>query len=262
MTYWQHSLLNEIRFRRPALDLLAGGLLCGVLVLLALQIPGVGTTYGLTVLCSYVLLAGMLWKGWPRQGWSGAFWRHWHGHSVLTLGAANRVTLLRSIGVLFVLAAIPYPGLAADQAWPLATVSLLVLILDGLDGWVARRTGTISDFGARFDMELDAALIMGLAVLLVVLERAGVWVLAIGLIRYGFVLAGLVWPWLQAPLPPSFRRQLICVWQVSALLACLPPVLPIWAIHTSLAVALGLLSASFIIDILWLQRHASASNHD
>ncbi len=34
------------------------------------------------------------------------------------------------------------------------------LILDGVDGWVARRTGTANDAGARLDMEVDAALIL------------------------------------------------------------------------------------------------------
>ena len=37
--------------------------------------------------------------------------------------------------------------------------------LDGVDGWLARRSGIASAFGARFDMEIDALLILVLAVL-------------------------------------------------------------------------------------------------
>jgi phosphatidylglycerophosphate synthase len=36
-------------------------------------------------------------------------------------------------------------------------LSTAVLMLDGVDGRVARRTGSQTGFGARFDMELDAA---------------------------------------------------------------------------------------------------------
>ena len=37
--------------------------------------------------------------------------------------------------------------------------------LDGVDGWLARRRGMSSAFGARFDMEIDALLVQVLAIL-------------------------------------------------------------------------------------------------
>src|SRR5207248_932960 len=81
----------------------------------------------------------------------------------------------------------------------------VVLLLDGLDGQVARRTGTASEFGARFDMEVDAFLIL---LLCVVVSRAlGPWVLAIGLMRYVFVAASWAMPWLTASLYPSMARK-------------------------------------------------------
>ena len=43
-------------------------------------------------------------------------------------------------------------------------LSAVALALDGVDGWWARRTGTCSAFGARFDMEVDAFLILVLSV--------------------------------------------------------------------------------------------------
>ena len=39
----------------------------------------------------------------------------------------------------------------------------MALLLDAVDGGVARRTGTVSGFGARFDMEVDAFLILVLS---------------------------------------------------------------------------------------------------
>ena len=52
-------------------------------------------------------------------------------------------------------------------AIPVATLVLLssvALALDGVDGWVARRTRTVSALGARFDMEVDAFLVLMLSV--------------------------------------------------------------------------------------------------
>jgi phosphatidylglycerophosphate synthase len=40
-----------------------------------------------------------------------------------------------------------------------------LLALDGLDGWLARRFGLASAYGARFDMEVDGFLILVLALL-------------------------------------------------------------------------------------------------
>ena len=64
-----------------------------------------------------------------------------------------------------------------------------------------------SAFGARFDMEVDALLILALSVLAWHHGEAGAWVLLSGLIRYGFLAAGWTWSWMQRALPPSRRRQ-------------------------------------------------------
>ena len=69
----------------------------------------------------------------------------------------------------------------------LVAIGAVALALDGLDGWVARRNNTVSVLGARFDMEVDAFLILVLSVLVVPHARAvGA---AIGLMRYAFVAA-------------------------------------------------------------------------
>ena len=48
------------------------------------------------------------------------------------------------------------------------------------DGPAARRSGIASRFGARFDMETDALMILVLAVLAWRWDRAGAWVLLPG----------------------------------------------------------------------------------
>ena len=63
----------------------------------------------------------------------------------------------------------------------LVTLAGIALVLDAADGWVARRTGTASALGARFDGEVDAFLILALSVY--VAPIYGAWVLAIGAAR-------------------------------------------------------------------------------
>ena len=88
----------------------------------------------------------------------------------------------------------------------------VALSLDAVDGWLARRLGLASRFGARFDLEIDALLLLILALLVWQADRVGAWVLVIGLLRYAFVAAGLArGPGCATPLPPSRRRQTVCV---------------------------------------------------
>jgi phosphatidylglycerophosphate synthase len=76
----------------------------------------------------------------------------------------------------------------------LATVLGLALMLDGVDGFLARRHGLASEFGAAFDTETDAGLVMILG--LAVWERQGVgaWVLLPGVLHYAYVLCLVLFP--------------------------------------------------------------------
>jgi phosphatidylglycerophosphate synthase len=128
---------------------------------------------------------------------------------------------------------------------------LIVLLLDGADGWTARRTGLASPFGARFDMEVDALFVLVLAMLVARTGAAGGWVMIAGLLRYLFVVAGFFWPILTLPLPASFRRKAVCVVQILALLAALAP--PAAAVASWLCLGgLILLVYSFAADIVVL----------
>ncbi|MGA5771402.1 CDP-alcohol phosphatidyltransferase family protein [Streptomyces pseudogriseolus] len=169
-----------------------------------------------------------------------------------TFGPANRVTLGRATLVGGVTA------LVADSFQDSPPVSLFVgltavaLILDGVDGKVARRTGTSTALGARFDMEVDAFLILVLSVY--VSMAMGPWVLLIGAMRYVFVAAARVWPWLTAPLPPSTARKTVAALQGVLLLVAASALLPHLVNVGVVALALGLLVWSFGRDVLWLYR--------
>ncbi|MFO1144615.1 MAG: CDP-alcohol phosphatidyltransferase family protein [Amaricoccus sp.] len=178
-----------------------------------------------------------------------------HPHPRFGLG--NVITLLRAAGTAVLAGLALEPGVVAGSRgwWALGGVAVL-LSLDGVDGWAARRKGHASAFGARFDMEVDALLLLALSALALGLAKAGVWILAIGLMRYAFVLAGQVWPPLARPLLPSRRRDAVCVLQVATLgLLLAPPVTH--PLSTALAAAaLAALAASFATDVAWLLRRA------
>jgi phosphatidylglycerophosphate synthase len=173
------------------------------------------------------------------------------------LGPAGWVTLTRAT------LAVGVAALAGDSFARDVPVALLValasiaLALDFVDGFVARRTRTESELGARLDGEVDAFLILALSV--VVAQSAGAWVVAIGAARYLFFAAGWPFPWMRAPLPRRDWRKTVTAAQGIALVVAAAQVLPLTATRILLAVALALLAESFGRDSWWLWRHRSAA---
>jgi phosphatidylglycerophosphate synthase len=170
-----------------------------------------------------------------------------------SFGAANQVTLARGALTMLLLALLAAPR-SAGLAWYVVAIALLGLALDGLDGWLARTRGEATAFGARFDMETDALLILSLSLLAWQLGKAGPWVVLAGALRYVFVAASFVAPWLGRALPPSRRRQAVCVVQIVSLIVCLLPVLPPAASAGIALFGLVALTASFATDVVWLAR--------
>ena len=175
-----------------------------------------------------------------------------HFHTDHRLSSADRVTLVRAAVAALCAGFLFHGDTATALGWWLSALAGTALVLDGIDGWLARRSGTASAFGARFDMETDAFFILVLSGLVWQLDKVGPWVLAIGAMRYVFLAAATLLPALNAPLFPSKRRQTVCVIQVAALVICLLP-----AVGPGLATVLGAgaliaLVYSFTIDVAWL----------
>lgn len=213
--------------------------------------PLLGFATQVAVLGALALTIGLSLVGWAAGLAYGVLtWAVLHGED---LGPADRVTLARATLVGGVLAltvdALTRPVPAAGVV-PLAAVALA---LDAVDGRVARRTGTSSARGARFDMEVDAVLILVLSVLVV--RPVGAWVLAIGLMRYAFLAAAAVLPWLRAPIPPRYWAKVVAALQGIALLVAASGLLPRGWAAVVLAVALALLVESFGRSISWLWSH-------
>jgi phosphatidylglycerophosphate synthase len=176
-------------------------------------------------------------------------------------GAANWVTAARALYATCLLSygvwavwADHVPGSTLRWFWVVGALGALAL--DGVDGRLARRLGQASAFGARFDMETDAATVLGLSLLVWQCGQAGPWVLAIGLMRYIFVGGSWAWPALAAPLPPRKRRQAICVAQVAALILAVVPSVPPDMASSLCWLGMAALVYSFAVDIAWLARRA------
>lgn len=176
------------------------------------------------------------------------------------LGMCNIVTLGRAAMVAVLAAVLVSPSaLDGGSAWFVVTIAAVTLALDGFDGWLARSSGLVSDFGARFDMEVDALFALILAVAVWQLDKVGIWVLLLGTMRYLYVLATYVWPWMNAPLPENvMRRKTVCVIQISTLIILLAPIIVPPVSVVLAAIATGTLIWSFAADIVWLHRRRAA----
>jgi phosphatidylglycerophosphate synthase len=134
----------------------------------------------------------------------------------------------------------------------LVTLAAVTLALDAVDGLVARRTGTASALGARFDGEVDAFLILVLSIY--VARTYGAWVLAIGAARYVFLAGEWLLPWMRAPLPPRRWRRLVAAMQGIVLTVAVADILPRALTQALLGAALVLLAASMVECVWWLWR--------
>ena len=169
------------------------------------------------------------------------------------LGPADVVTLARA-SLAGGVTALVADRLGGD-GYPVATLVLLssvALALDGVDGWVARRTRTVSALGARFDMEVDAFLVLVLSAHVAVLVTP--WALVIGLMRYVFMVATWLLPWLSGALPTRYSAKVVAAVQGIVLVVASGQFLAPVAATTLVVAALAALLWSFGKSVMWLWR--------
>lgn len=172
-------------------------------------------------------------------------------------GPANGVTLARGVLASIVAgAAAAMEELGPPLLWAVFGIGIGALALDGVDGFIARRTGLASPYGARLDATLDTFAIAVFSLLLWRHGRAGPWLLLAPALHPAFVFAGRLWPPLARPLPLSRRRRAVCAVALGALCACAAPVAPPSFTAFAAAAALALLLFSFALDTVWLLRNA------
>jgi phosphatidylglycerophosphate synthase len=176
------------------------------------------------------------------------------GYARHGFGAPNVVTFVRLALVCSLSIGLVRGDLLAESGLAVFVIAVLALSLDGLDGWLARRDGVATAFGARFDMEVDAALSCMLSLILLISGHVGPEIMILGFSRYAFIAAGMVLPWLRAPLTDLFSRKVVCVFQIGALCLLLLPAVPEGLARGISLCAAGLLLWSFGRDIVDLAR--------
>ncbi|WP_051608757.1 CDP-alcohol phosphatidyltransferase family protein [Fodinicurvata fenggangensis] len=171
-----------------------------------------------------------------------------------SFGLANGITLLRAV-LTCLLAGLVVQTPPELLGWLPLAGALTILLLDGLDGWVARKTAQASAFGARFDMEMDSLLVLLLCATVLLMDKAGPWVLLAGGLRYIFLAGTGLLPWMKGTLPESFRRKALYVISTCGVILALAPVVTGPLSHVISVVAVAGLVISFMIDISWLYRN-------
>jgi phosphatidylglycerophosphate synthase len=176
------------------------------------------------------------------------------------LGPGDLVTFFRVV-LTCCMAALVAESFVRESVRPtMVALAVAALLLDAVDGPVARWTGSSSVFGARFDGEADAFLLLVLSAY--VARSFGVWVLLIGVLRYAFAVAGWVLPWLQEQLPHRYWRKVVTAIEGVVLAIAAAEVAPRALSYLVLVVALTLLAESFGRDVLWLWHHRFAESVD
>lgn len=172
--------------------------------------------------------------------------------------SADRVTLLRVAltGVLTAALVLAFTEAMPSRTWTVLILAGAAAVLDAVDGWVARRVGTGTSAGARFDSEADAAALLVLSALLAM--TVGWWVLLIGLMRYLFVAASFLRPRWRRPRPYSGFRRAVAAAQATVVVVGLAPVVPVPLAAGLAGAALAALLISFGRDILLLERTSSS----
>jgi phosphatidylglycerophosphate synthase len=223
--------------------MLRGGLAIGVIALVAVLaalaasvgIDSVGWLVG--IMCGVVMVIGV----------AHGLARHTHA-----LGPADLVTLIRAALACGVAALVASAFRQEAAITALLVLTVAALVLDAVDGLVARHTRASSAFGAWFDAEVDAFLILVLSVY--VAQTTGGWVLLIGVARYAYAVAGWAMPWLRRRPPRRYWRKVVAAIQGIVLTFAAADILPPALTEAALVAALALLAESFGRDVLWLWR--------
>jgi len=235
------GLANTSQSRRRVLRELILSLLIGAIVAIASAslLVGFQSSALLAVLAFYIsgslLIIQLFRRGFP--------------HSQLGLG--NLITVGRFVLVSALFSVV----FGLVNPWLVIFLAVLALVLDGFDGFFARRAVKVSEFGARLDMEVDSALAAVLALSLWSSGLVGIEILLLAIPRYLFAFAANFFPWMTSPLPYSLARRVISVIQIASLIGLHAPFLPQVLITPVALIVIGLLIWSFGKDITWLWRN-------
>jgi phosphatidylglycerophosphate synthase len=175
-------------------------------------------------------------------------------------GHRRRADIVTGVRVLLCVVLFASHALEPRPAWWKVAVAIAVIVLDAVDGAVARRDGT-TERGAVFDMESDAFYLVTMCGIAHVYLGVHPLVFVVGALRPIYVCIWAVLRLFVAPRSPnrkgSQRGRVIHLLLVIALIADLSPLFSLDVKNAIAAVAAALIGYSYAVDI-WATRAAPA----
>lgn len=183
-----------------------------------------------------------------------------HRYNLQNINLANYITYLRLVITITLLVLILFRSDVVNMYYSLYITffSFLVLIMDWLDGYFARKFKQITDFGFLFDQEVDNIFLF-ILVLSITLNNSRLYYLwIIPLLRYIFLLMKCIFVWMRSELYDSIRRKSICAVTTFLLIVCNLEFLSFFLIELLSIISISIIVFSFTKDILWLYRRNNA----
>ena len=171
---------------------------------------------------------------------------------------ASYVTYARSILMILMLSIILNTYLQPDIFYKFYKnelflyMALISLILDGIDGLLARCLYQVTEFGEYFDQEADTIFMIVLVLSLYFNYDSTIIIFLIPLYRYLFLLMQKKYRWMKRKLTDSFRRKFICLMTILILILCHLEFLGEALIMNLPILAIFIITFSFVKDIIWL----------
>ena len=244
-------MLTAIR-QSPVQSALRAGLpLVAAVVLTAALLPLLPAEQLPNVVVHPAVVAGVCWAG---QLWYVGYGLNGRALTETRLnelfGLANAVTLLR--GALYtVVAGFVVVPVGTALAWVPALCYGTGVVLDRVDGLLARTVGEETTLGSRLDMAFDTFGFVAAPLLAVLWGTLPVYYLALSAARYSFVGAVRLHRWRGGtvrPLPDSDLGRYLAGVQMAFLTVALVPVVPTGLVHTLAPVVLAPSIAVFTRD--------------
>ncbi len=133
-------------------------------------------------------------------------------------------------------------------------LAFIALILDGVDGFIARKYKESDSFGISFDQEADNLMLLILSLSVYLNKNIGIIIFLIPMYRYIFISSMYRFLWLKRELPKSFIRKFVCIFTSILLIMSHISYLDEYIMINIVFFALFIITFSFAKDIIWLYR--------
>lgn len=155
--------------------------------------------------------------------------------SVARVTPATRLTLARGSVMALLLGYAVLPDVAVG--WFAVAGYAVAALLDAVDGTLARATDSVSSLGARLDTEADGLTVLTGAALVVGIGAAPVWFLAVGIVRYVYVLLRAIRRYRRRPIVADETRWLNSLLYALLVVTMWLALLPVTGHHLTLVVS-------------------------